>query len=48
MKYGASLDQNGSSGSGQNWFDPGYILRVDLIESANGVDVDIKRIKDNS
>lgn len=42
MKYGASLDQSGSSGSGQNWFDPGYILRVDQIESADGLDVDIR------
>lgn len=43
MKYDASLlDQSGSSGSGENWFDPGYILRVNLIESDNGLDVDIR------
>lgn len=42
MKYDACLDESGSSGSGKNWFDPRYILRVDLIVFANGLDVDIR------
>lgn len=43
MKYDAGLDRGGSSGGGESCFDPGYILRVNLIGSAaDGLDVGIR------
>lgn len=42
MKYDAALDQGGSNGGGENLFDPGYILRVNLIGSADGLDVGMR------
>lgn len=41
-EYYTSLYQGGSSGRGESWFDPGYILRVDLITSDYCLDVGMR------
>lgn len=36
VKYDTDLDHGGG---GENWFDPGCVLRVDLIGSADGLNM---------
>lgn len=39
MKEGAGLDQSSNSGSGENWSNLGYILKVEPIGFINGFEM---------